>query len=100
VAFGGAGGGEQDGAKATQDQTGWPLHDHPGREGPRAAVVHPEQRRHLLGSTGTEGIKFSLSDSDLVDLITNRGKGRIILEENPGAEEPDSTPKRKRQSRG
>jgi hypothetical protein len=48
-------------------------------------------------STGTEGIIFSLSDSDLLDLITNRSRRRIILEETPPATEPEGTPKRKRQ---
>ena len=48
-------------------------------------------------STGTEGIQFSLSDTDLVDLLTNRGKRRIILEENPPPEQPPLKPKGKRQ---
>ena len=51
-------------------------------------------------STGTEGIQFSLSDSDLLDLITHRTNRRIILEEDPPPEEPVGKPKRKRQSGG
>jgi hypothetical protein len=48
-------------------------------------------------STGTEGIRFSLSDSDLLDLMTNRKPWRrIILEENPPQEEKESPPRRKK----
>ena len=44
-------------------------------------------------STGAEGIKFSLSDSDLLDLITDRRKRRIVLEENPPEEKRPAKPK-------
>jgi hypothetical protein len=47
-------------------------------------------------STGTEGIIFSLSDSDLLDLITHRKRQRINLEEAPTPEPAVSRPKRKR----
>jgi len=39
-------------------------------------------------STGTEGIEFSLSDSDLLDLVTNRRKRRIVFESQPVTDEP------------
>ena len=34
-------------------------------------------------STGTEGIIFSLSDSDLLDLIRGKKNWRIVLSEEP-----------------
>jgi hypothetical protein len=36
-------------------------------------------------STGTEGIIFSLSDSDLLDLIRGKKNWRITLSEKPNA---------------
>ena len=52
-------------------------------------------------STGNEGIIFSLSDSDLVDLLTRRGRRlRIILEEDPPPEPAPTPPKRKRRPGG
>ena len=37
----------------------------------------------FLFSTGTEAIEFSLSDSDLVDLIRHKKNWRIVLDEVP-----------------
>ncbi|MBY0460207.1 MAG: hypothetical protein K2V38_23065 [Gemmataceae bacterium] len=51
-------------------------------------------------STGKEGIKFSLSDTELLDLITDRKKRRIVLEENPEPPAPVSKPKRKQRAAG
>jgi hypothetical protein len=52
-------------------------------------------------STGNEGIKFSLSDTELLDLITDRRKRRIVLEENPPPPPPAvNKPRRKKRAAG